>query len=63
MFRGAEASGAFSEQTTMKTTTTLIAALAIGAVNAAGVGPLVDLGYAKYRGYYSPEYDLNIFKR
>jgi hypothetical protein len=47
----------------MKTTTTLIAALAIGAVNAAGVGPLVDLGYAKYRGYYSPEYDLNIFKR
>lgn len=26
-------------------------------------GPTVDLGYAKYRGYYEKEYDLNIWKR
>ena len=41
----------------------LVPAHAIGAVDGAGVGPLVDLGYAKYRGYYSSEYALNIFKR
>ncbi|GAP83259.1 putative carboxylesterase family protein [Rosellinia necatrix] len=27
----------------------------------AATAPVVDLGYAKYRGFYSPEYDQNIF--
>jgi hypothetical protein len=26
-------------------------------------GLTVDLGYAKYRGYYEEEYNLNIWKR
>ncbi len=39
------------------------ALLAPAAAAAAGLGPLVDLRYAKYRGYYSSDYDLNVFKR
>lgn len=26
-------------------------------------GPTVDLGYGKYRGYHSKEYDLDIWRR
>lgn len=25
-------------------------------------GPVVDLGYAKYQGYYNATYDLNVWK-
>lgn len=39
----------------------LIAALIAGCVSAVA-DPLVDLGYARYQGYYDSTYDLNVFK-
>jgi hypothetical protein len=43
------------------TLSSLIATLIIGLVRAVA-DPLVDLGYARYQGYYDPTYGLNVFK-
>jgi hypothetical protein len=59
----------FLSLTTMRTKAGVLAAAAVAACVAEAVvlprsnGPIVDLGYATYQGYYNNTYALNVWKR